>query len=318
MVQVKQGYSQQHRQVIKHTIHTHILLLQNSVFTAADAPPAVGEITAQSPTSILVQWDPISRCQDINGNIIGYSISYLALPDGPTETELVPGTWNVGGQVTLSGLSPFTEYSIQIAAVNNQSEVGVYSDPITRQTHEDSETWWLIVYTHLTQGSIALTCYTPSFSAAPGSVIISLSKTTFQIFISWSPPEMPNGIIIAYELSYLQTANPQNVTHMNTTDQATSLALYGLQPETQYTFIVRAYTQAGAGEESIVIYTTSDRPGNSSVILCYSVNMLFSTFTGVFFQLRLDGVLGCQEWVVRHISTIANCSSQYTVSTFLE
>ena len=86
-----------------------------------------------------MQWDPIPRCQDINGNIIGYNISYLALPDGPTETELVPGTWNVGGQVILSGLTPFTEYSIQVAAVNNQSDVGVYSDPVTRQTHEDSE-----------------------------------------------------------------------------------------------------------------------------------------------------------------------------------
>ena len=160
MVQVKQGYSQQHRQVIKRTIHAHILLLQNSVFTAADAPPAVGEITAQSPTSILVQWNPIPYCPDINGNILGYSISYLALPNGQVEKDLVPGTWNVGGEVTLSGLTPFTEYAIQVAAVNNQSDVGVYSDPVIRRTHEDSETlngcihahqcWWfsLILLTY--------------------------------------------------------------------------------------------------------------------------------------------------------------------------
>jgi len=139
VVQVKQGYSQQHRQVIKGT-HTQILLLQNSVFTAADAPPAVVEITAQSPTSILVQWNPILYCPNINGNILGYSISYLALPDGQVERDLVPGTWNVGGQVILSGLTPFTEYSIQVAAVNNQSDVGVYSDPVIRRTHENSET----------------------------------------------------------------------------------------------------------------------------------------------------------------------------------
>jgi len=139
VVQVKQGYSQQHRQVVQCTAHFYCIITKQCLLTAADAPPAVVEITAQSPTSIVVQWDPISRCQDINGNIIGYSISYLAFPDGPTETELVPGTWNVGGQVTLGGLTPFTEYSVQVATVNNQSEVGVYSDPVTRQTHEDSE-----------------------------------------------------------------------------------------------------------------------------------------------------------------------------------
>ena len=98
---------------------------------------------------------------------------------------------------------------------------------------------------------------------APGPVAISLSKTTFQITISWSPPERPNGIIIAYELSYLQTASPENVTRMNITEHTTSVSVCRLQPETQYTFTVRAYTQAGAGEESITTYTTLDRPGNS-------------------------------------------------------
>ena len=216
------------------------------------------DVTAEGPTFILVKWDPIPHCQDINGNIVGYRVRYLALHGGQVQMILVPGTWNVGGQVILSGLTPFTEYSIQVAAVNNQSDVGVYSDPVTGQTHEDSET--SCIYTYHVIDPVLLTSYTPSFSIAPGPVIISISETPFQTDISWSPLEMPNGII-AYELSYFQTTNPQNIASMNTTDQATSVTLYGLQPKTQYTFTVRAYTQAGAGEYGIIMYTTSDRPG---------------------------------------------------------
>ena len=65
---------------------------------------------------------------------------------------------------------------------------------------------------------------------------------------------MPNGVIIAYEVSYWPTADPEDVTTLNTTDLATTLR--GLQPETQYTFTVRAYNQVGAGESSTMTRTT--------------------------------------------------------------
>ena len=42
-------------------------------------------------------------------------------------------------ETSLTGLTPFTNYSIQLAAVNEEDEVGVYSDPLVRQTDEDSE-----------------------------------------------------------------------------------------------------------------------------------------------------------------------------------
>ena len=75
-----------------------IISLSKSTFliTISWSPPAVGDVTAQSPTSILVQWDPIPHCQDINGDIIGYSVRYLALPDGPTELELAPESQTSG------------------------------------------------------------------------------------------------------------------------------------------------------------------------------------------------------------------------------
>ena len=45
------------------------------------------------------------------------------------------GQWNAIDAVTsLTGLSPSTSYSIQVAAVNEEGDVGIYSNPVTIQT----------------------------------------------------------------------------------------------------------------------------------------------------------------------------------------
>ena len=49
------------------------------------------------------------------------------------------GDWDNGGETSLTGLTPFTSYSIQVAAVNVQGDVGPYSDTITVLTAEDSK-----------------------------------------------------------------------------------------------------------------------------------------------------------------------------------
>ena len=64
-------------------------------------------------------------------------------------------------------------------------------------------------------------------------------------------------MIIAYEVSYHPTADPQSVTRVNTSDLATNLTVSGLQPGTELTFTVRAYTRVGAGDSSTVTYTSS-------------------------------------------------------------
>ena len=99
-----------------------------------------------------------------------------------------------------------------------------------------------------------------SLLPAPGPVSITSSKTFFQIVITWEKPERPNGVIVAYEVSYYQTADAQHVTRMNTTDRATSLTLTNLQPGTELAFTVRAYTQVGAGETNTIIEVTYISP----------------------------------------------------------
>ena len=99
--------------------------------------------TAQSSSSISVQWNRLTPCRDVNGLIVEFRVQYRALPSGPVQTRphsVQPEMWNMPVQVSLTGLTPFTNYSIQAAPVNNQSQVRSYSDPVVIQTEEDSET----------------------------------------------------------------------------------------------------------------------------------------------------------------------------------
>ena len=101
--------------------------------SGAAASPSDVEVTVQSSKSILVQWGRIEDCRDRNGNIVGYHVRYQA-SGGSVETEVVSGVGSAGGQVVLEGLTTFTDYSIQVAVVNNQSDVGVFSAVVSAQT----------------------------------------------------------------------------------------------------------------------------------------------------------------------------------------
>ena len=91
-------------------------------------------------TVINVQWDGLDPCRHANGRIVLYRVQYTEVASGVVKSINVTGEWDVDKAVTsLTGLTPFTNYSIQIAAVNEEGEVGVYSDPLVRQTDEDSE-----------------------------------------------------------------------------------------------------------------------------------------------------------------------------------
>ena len=101
----------------------------------AATPPTDVKVTVQSFNSILVQWGPIKQCRDRNGNITGFHVRYQT-SNGSVEIEVVSGVGHMGGEVLLEGLTSFTDYFIQVAAVNNQSDVGVFSTAMTIQIRE--------------------------------------------------------------------------------------------------------------------------------------------------------------------------------------
>ena len=96
----------------------------------------------------------------------------------------------------------------------------------------------------------------------PGPVVItSSSPSFFEISITWDPPEIRNGIIIAYEVSYRRASAPQTITTMNTTDLDTSFTTQGrLELGTAYIFTVTAFTGAGRGENVTANISTLARP----------------------------------------------------------
>ena len=86
-----------------------------------------------SSTEISVQWSGLSNCRLVSGHIVSYRVQYTA--GGVVETtDQVQSNgmrwWWSGGEILLPGLTPNTKYLISVAAVNENGDTGVYSDPI--------------------------------------------------------------------------------------------------------------------------------------------------------------------------------------------
>ncbi|CAI8047833.1 Neuronal cell adhesion molecule, partial [Geodia barretti] len=119
-----------------------------------------GTVTA---SSITVHWGEVS-CLDRNGEITGYIAQ--AVRNG-----MVEGTASVGGsarQATISGLSPSTSYTVQVAAVNGAG-TGPYScvyvrtnDGLSTQVISSSTTSLTISWT--LERPLTATGYTISYS----------------------------------------------------------------------------------------------------------------------------------------------------------
>ena len=95
--------------------------------SASPLPVSVSGITS---SNITVQWGTVD-CIQTNGNITGYSVRYELVGSGSRENVSVSGSSTTS--VILTGLTPSTTYTIQVAAVN-VAGVGVYSDPINQTT----------------------------------------------------------------------------------------------------------------------------------------------------------------------------------------
>ena len=78
------------------------------------------------------------ECPHQRGNITGYRLRYS------NGTSIVNTTGEGSRQHVLTGLTPFTSYSVQVAVVNDGG-TGPYSTPLTVETLQDGE---CVVYTN--------------------------------------------------------------------------------------------------------------------------------------------------------------------------
>ena len=87
-----------------------------------------------------------------------------------------------------------------------------------------------------------------SLLTAPGPVSdLTASSEVTSVVLTWSVPQEPNGIIIAYEVTY--SIDGGAITVVNSTNGASTLTIPSLPPNTNISSIsVSAYTSIGRGE----------------------------------------------------------------------
>ena len=97
-----------------------------AVPSAAPTSVSVSEVTS---SSITIQWGTVD-CIHQNGDITSYSVQY-----NEVGSEIIRSLTVSQDEVTITGLSSSTNYSIEVAAVNTAG-TGVFSEDITNQTKE--------------------------------------------------------------------------------------------------------------------------------------------------------------------------------------
>ena len=104
-----------------------------SLPTAPSAPPNnLTEVTKTS-SSVTISWGEVP-CQDQNSVIVEYRVLYGAVTSGVGGTVA-----NTSGRtLTVNGLSPYTNYSIEVSAVNSDGAMGPYSSPLFVVTDQSS------------------------------------------------------------------------------------------------------------------------------------------------------------------------------------
>ena len=100
--------------------------------------------------------------------------------------------------------------------------------------------------------------------SAPQEVdYVNLTSTAIEV--TWMPPNDPNGIVESYILMLTFEANG---TSNNITDiSATTLNVTGLLPYQEYTVVVYALTDRGAGSGSIPLNVLTDEDSKLPLIL---------------------------------------------------
>ena len=104
------------------------VLLKCPLPPAPSAAPDPVTLNGVTSSSITVQWGEV-ECIDRNGGITGYSVRY----SGGGSTQTMPVSGADVTETAITGLTPSTEYSVQVAAVNGAG-TGEYSSSQSRLT----------------------------------------------------------------------------------------------------------------------------------------------------------------------------------------
>nr|XP_025140189.1 phosphatidylinositol phosphatase PTPRQ isoform X5 [Bubalus bubalis] len=202
-----------------------------NVRTLEQVPSSIQVINYKniSSSSILLYWDPPEYP---NGKITHYTIYALEL-----DTNRAFQMTTIDNNFLITGLKKYTRYKMRVAASTTvgESSLSEANDIFVRTPEDEPE-------------------------SSPQDVEVT-DVTASEISLKWSPPEKPNGIIVAYEVLYRNV----NSLFMKNTSK-TNIILRDLKPYCLYNVSVRSYTRFGHGDQlsSVLSVRTSETVPDSA------------------------------------------------------
>ncbi|KAK7919239.1 hypothetical protein WMY93_010523 [Mugilogobius chulae] len=187
---------------------------------------------ATTSSSILVRWFEVPE-PDRNGLILGYKVVYKE-----KDSDNGVHFWTVEGNAThsvqLTGLGKYVLYEIQVQAFTRIGDGRPSSPPILERTLDD-------------------------VPGPPVGILFPEVRTT-SVRLIWQSPSQPNGIILAYQITYhLNSSNSNGATVDVLNPSARQYTVTSLKPESVYVFRITAQTRKGWGESAEALVVTTEK-----------------------------------------------------------
>ncbi|MCJ8739299.1 hypothetical protein PDJAM_G00045660 [Pangasius djambal] len=194
--------------------------------------PANVSAFATTSSSILVRWGEVPEA-DRNGLILGYKVAYREKDsDSSFRFWMVEG--NTSHSVQLTGLDKYVLYEIQVLSFTRIGDGVPSSPPLLERTLDD-------------------------VPGPPVGILFPEVRTT-SVRLIWQPPAQPNGIILAYQITYRRNSSNSNSAVVDVlSPSARQYTASGLKPESVYVFRLTAQTRNGWGEAAEALVVTTEK-----------------------------------------------------------
>uniref|UniRef100_A0A4W5RQS4 Sidekick cell adhesion molecule 2 n=1 Tax=Hucho hucho TaxID=62062 RepID=A0A4W5RQS4_9TELE len=187
---------------------------------------------ATTSSSILVRWFEVPE-QDRNGLILGYKVLYRE-KDSDSSLQLWTIEGNASHSVQLTGLGKYVLYEIQVLAFTRIGD-GMPSSPLILERTLDD------------------------VPGPPVGILFPEVRTT-SVRLIWQSPSQPNGIILAYQITYrLNSSNSNTATVDVLNPSARQYMVTGLKKDSMYVFRITAQTRKGWGEAAEALVVTTEK-----------------------------------------------------------
>ena len=159
----------------------------------------------------------------------------------------VPGTAHV-----FSGLTPFTEYTVIIAAVDNMNREGVMTTRTVTTAKSGMNEWRVCVVSPVNVTLINPVLHITAPSEPSGLEVVTTSDSS--VTLRWDPPAVLGDTSVDYIIDYVGA--DKQFTTPNTIFEVTVLS-----PSTMFNFSVKANNSVGTSAPVYVVAMTTDVDG---------------------------------------------------------